>query len=516
MGNIVNSSLAAGVGVGVQNVQFQPQAEDLPRKQIIIGTYDNTKTGITVDVPALTISPNDTADKYGFGSMLHRLHLKNELGAQGVETWISPQAEAGGATASTGQYDFATSTGVEAGTLALYIAGERVAVNLSGGETVEEITDACVAAINDDQDLPVTASKVAVSFETKIDAKTLGTWGEDIDLSINLRVGDETPTGVVVAITAMSGGAGTPDISTALNGLGTGDNANEANFTALCHGYGQDTTTLDAIRDYVGAGDQLLGLYSETVARPFRSLVGDVTAGSAGLTAVKALGDGRKTDRASGVVPVPGSASHPQEIAAQTIGHAERINKNIAAQSYAETILIGVDPGDSADRWTSEYSDRESAVSSGSGTTLVRSGNVTLQDVVTFYHPDSVPVTSNGYREYVNISKLQNIMNTIKTTFSQAKWQGVIIVDDANLVTSSVDRTKARDTQSVKDDLIALAKSWQGKAWIYQAEFTVDNIEVEVRPATDGFNTIIPLILSGVGKIIDNRVNFDTSIAILL
>jgi phage tail sheath gpL-like len=516
MGNIINNSLAAAVGVGVQNVQFKTTAQAVPRKQVIIATYDPLKTSVADEVPVLVNSPADTASKFGFGFMAHRLHLANEKGAQGIETWIQPQAEVVGSQ-SAGEYDFTGSTGV-AGTLALYIANDRVAVTITSGMTVEEIADAVVAAITNDPNLPVTAAKVAVTFEVTITAKTTGTWGDDITLTTNNLETDTSlaDLGITVAITAMAGGAGLPDIQDALDGLGTGDGANEKNFTALIHGYGQDTTTLDAIRDYVGSTDNLTGLYSETVARPLRSLVGDVVAGSAGLTAVKALGNGRKTDRASGVIPVPGSLSHPEEIAAQVIGHCERINNERAAEHYTGVALIGVDPGDTAQRWTNDYDDRDSAVKSGSGTTLVENGVVVLKDVITFSHPDGVAVESNGYREFVNISKLQNIMFNIKLNFSRSKWQGVIVVDDTNKVSSSVDRQKARDAQAVKDDLVVLAQAFESKAWLYQGQFTIDNIEVETRVGADGFNTVFPCILSGVGKIYDNRVNFDTSIAILL
>jgi phage tail sheath gpL-like len=516
MGNIVNNSLAAAVGVGVQNVQFKPSAQDVPRKQVIIATYDPLKTSVVDEVPVLVTSPADTGNQFGFGFMAHRLHLANEKGAQGIETWIQPQAEVAGSQ-SAGEYDFTGSTGV-AGELAIYIANDRVSVSITDSMTVEEIADAVVAAITADSDLPVTAAKVAVTFEVTITAKTTGTYGDDITLTTNNLETDTSlaDLGITLSITAMSGGAGLPDIQDALDGLGTGDGANEKNFTAMVHGYGQDTTTLNAIRDYVGAGDQLAGLYQETVARPFRSLVGDVVAGSSGLTAVTNLGNGRKTDRASGVIPVPGSLSHPEEIAAQVVGHCERINNERAAEHYTGIALIGVDPGDIAQRWTNDYDDRDTAVKAGSGTTLVENGQVVLKDVITFYHPDSVPVTSNGYREFVSISKLQNIMFNIKLNFSQSKWQGVIIVDDTNKVSSAVDRQKARDAQAVKDDLVVLAQSFESKAWLYQAQYTVDNITVETRESADGFNTVFPCIISGAGKIYDNRVNFDTSIAILL
>ena len=76
---------------------------------------------------------------------------------------------------------------------------------------------------------------------------------------------------------------------------------------------------------------------------------------SGGLTALIALGDGRKTDRANGVIGVPDSPNHPAEIAAIAIGVMARININLAEQNYIDEILTGIIPGAKANRWTSDY-----------------------------------------------------------------------------------------------------------------------------------------------------------------
>jgi phage tail sheath gpL-like len=341
---------------------------------LLIGTYDPLKTGIVAERPFQILSPEDAGDKLGFGFMLHRLAKQAFQGSNGVETWVLPQAEAGGAVAAAGELDFTGTTGVVAGTIPLYLSGLSVPVTIATAATIENIADAVVAAINADADLPVTAVKVAVTFEVTLTAKSKGPWGNDISIAFSLGVNEELPAGVTVAVTDMATGAGIPTISTALDALGTGDNANEGYFTDVVHGYGQDTTTLDAISAYVGAGNEFSGLYSKTVARPFRVLTGDVATGSAGLAALIVITDLRKTDRASGVIAVPGSQSHPSEIASQAIGHMARINNDRAAQSYVGILLTGIWPGDTADRWTSEYDNRDTAVKSGISPTRVQSG----------------------------------------------------------------------------------------------------------------------------------------------
>lgn len=519
MSNITSNSLAAGVGSSVKNVQFQPTAEVVPRKVLIIGTGDpTTEAGNTLNDPILATSAADIAAKTGFGFMLHRLAERAFTGSNGIETWFIQQAETS-ATAA-GELDFAGSTGVLAGTLFLYIAGIQVPVAIAKAATVEDIADAVVAAITADDSLPVTAAKVAVTFEVTITSKSQGLWGNDISLAFNLGSGEELPTGIIAAITDMAAGAGTPDIQTALDSLGTGDGANEAFFTDVIHGYGSETAVLDAISLYVGEGNDFTGLYDKVVHKPFRSLSGDVAAGSGGLSAAIAIGNGRKEDRANGIISVPGSYSHPQEIAALAMGIMAKISNNRPEENYVGQLLTGINPGAKADRWTSEYNSRDTAVKAGISPTVVRSSAVYMQNVVTFYHPDSVPVTSNGYRSMRNIAILQNILDNIASNFQAEKWQGISIVADITRVGSVTARTKSRDVDTVIDDLVALARSFENLAWLFSASFTIDELkkanQVQIRVGGDGFENIFKIVLSGEGNILDTITEFDTSIAVFL
>jgi len=513
------TSKAAAVGSSVDNVSFQPAAENVPRKILIIATYDPLKTSVVDEVPVDVLSPEDAGDKFEFGFMAHRLAVQAFAGGQGIPVTIQPQAEAGGAVAATGEVDFAGTTGVLAGTLHMYLGGVYTPVAVTDAMTIELLTDACVAAITAKKELAVSGAKHVTTFELDLTSKSKGTWGNFISIAFNLAAGQVLPTGVVAAVTDMASGANDPDITDALDGLGTGDDANEEFFTDVVHGYGMVAAVMDKILTYVGPGDTKTGLYAKTVSRPFRVLTGDTVAGSAGLTAALVISDARLTDRANGVISVPDSESHPSEIAAQTIGHMARINQVRGAQHYVDIQLIGIWPGTQADRWTSDYDNRDIAVNGGISPTRVKSGSVFLQNVVTYYRPASVPVDSNGYREMVNISKIQNMMHTQRELFEQEKWQGISIVTDVVKVTSTVDRAKARDIDAVKDDLVGLYKAWEAKAWIAEAAFSIDALKeagaVTVRSASDGFNMTTKAVLSGVANIYDATIEFDTSFASL-
>lgn len=511
---ITPSSLAAVNGVTVKNEQFAVSASVIPQKNVIIGTYDETTyTSITPNVPIRVFSAQDVGAKTGFGFMLHRL-AKAAFKAGTVETWIIPQAEGGSdPDQATGEIDYSTSVGVLAGTHVIYIAGDRVAVNITAGMTPTQIGDAVEAAINAITDLPVVALNAAGVLG--LTSKSGGEFGNDISIAFNLNSGEETPSGVNYVVTDMTGGTGTPDIQDALDALGTGDGQNEKYFTNLIHGYGAETAVLDAISTYNGAGNTFVGNYKKEVARPFRSLIGDVTSGSAGLAAALLFADGRKLDRTNGKICVPGSQSHPQEIAAQMIGLMAITNSIRAEEGYIDKVLEGVWPGDTSDRWTNTYDNRDQAVQGGVSTTLIKNGVMTAQNVITFYRPDDVAPESNGYRPMRNISIIQNMLYNYRQNFEREKWKGITIVEDTAKVSDINDREKARDTDAVIDDLVALADAFAGKAWLYTASYTKQSLSVDLRSGLTGFDITFPVILSGEGGIFNSLITFDTSIAIL-
>jgi phage tail sheath gpL-like len=243
----INSNTKAPVtGSSVTNKQLSPTPENVERKIMLVGTYDPSITTVVNNVPKQVFSPEDVASQTGFGFMLHRMAIRAFSGGNGVPVWITPQAEAGGAAASTGTILYSGAS-IGAGTHALYIAGVRVAVTVSSGDLPAAVSAAVVAAINADTSLPVTAVVNATPEQVDLTAKSKGPWGDDIDISVNILDTDESPANLAQVITGMASGTGVPDIQDALDGMGTGDNRNSEYWTGMVHGYGQDTTTLDAV-----------------------------------------------------------------------------------------------------------------------------------------------------------------------------------------------------------------------------------------------------------------------------
>jgi phage tail sheath gpL-like len=520
--SITNSSLAAGVGIGMQQTVFQPSAQNLPRKMLVIGTPLASATGWTPAQPQLILNPADGAARYGASSCLGRLLAAAFAGTNyGVPIYAFPETETGTAAVYTTTF---TGTSTAAGILYLYVAGTLYQVPIPSGTAATAIPALAIAYLNADPSCPVTASGTATLICT---ADSKGIWGNGITIAYNQTPGDQFPAGITAAtVVATTAGAGVPGVAADIaNGLGSSSAANQYQFTDIVHGYLQDATTIAALSTYNGVGNVLAGCYDNIVARPFRVLMGDtLSTGSAALTALLAIASAATTDRTNGIVAVPGSLTHPSELAAIAMGLMAKVAANNPAQSYVGQILTGVDPGyacaQAGNRWTSDFNNRNTAVSGGISPTLTLGSTVVLQNVVTFYGANqSVPVNSNIYREMRNIALTQNILYSKGLNYAAAKWAGYTIVADASTVTDPVAKLLVRDVNAVIDDEIAMAKYFQSKGWIYTADFTIKALKtagaVSVRSGGDGFTISVPYILSGIGNVINEMNSIDTSIAVL-
>lgn len=534
---LTSTSLAVAVGAGVQNTQFTPAANDIGRNIVIVGTFNPSLAG---GITAETIyGPYSNAGAmalaFGAGYMLHRLGIGVFLGLAGggANVYVIPQAEVAGAAATSSTFAI-TGPATAAGTLNVYVDNIKYAIAVASGDTAATVGTALTNAITADTSCPCSATGTAT---VSLTSKSKGPWGNSIPVALNIQAGDALPAGITVVTTVLSGGTGVPVIANALNALGTGTNSNNLPngqwMTDLVHGYLatatamattlNDQTTTTAIGTYCGLASAVppTGCYDHLVGKPFRAFNGDVT-NSASLPAalVTYCGTTNTYDRCDQLIAVPASRTHPCEIAAVAAGVVNTRTALIAASSYAEMILTGVEPGiiGNTAQWAADYTNRDNAVKAGISPTVSRGNYVVLQNVVTFYASNTgVSTTSNIYRESVNLVKIANMIWSLISTFRSAKWTGCFIVQDSSRVTDPVAKTKARSTTDVIAELVGLAKAWYAKGWVYNDTFIINALKVPgnvvIRAGGDGFTNQIPAILSGVLNIIDSTINADISLA---
>jgi len=516
------STIAYAIGASVENVNFKVGGSALPRKVVVVGTVDPDLED-TLTEYALEPVTNAAAagGRYGRGFALAK--MINWLAQEFSGVIYAIPAFEDTATKSTGSVTFAgeITTG---GTLHFYIGGEKVLnINLAVGDDGEAVVDKVVIACGRMLDLPVTVAKDGVTPEKlNVTAKS-GMVGWDFSLGFNYGFNETYPLGLEApSVAAMAGGAGVVDLETALESLGTEDLANDGQFTAvLFAGSITDETSLDALSTYNGVGNEKIGCYANTVARPFRSLIGDNTAGSDGLTALLALGEDRKeTDRTTGVVAVPGSPNHPVQIAANALGIAERVASSIPGAPYMEIPMSHIIAGSLEDNWAKNLDDRDNAKHNGVGCAAVNGGSVMLHNVVTFYHSDNIPEASNGYGEFCNIPLIQNFLNDTRGVYHSSRWIGCSVVADKLFITDVTARSKARDTGDAIDDAIGLVKSWEAKGYIWSAQWSISKLKeggyIALRGLSNGYDIVIPVLLRVIPNVIDTAIQFDASVAIAL
>lgn len=178
-------------------------------------------TGSTIAKNQLTIMPSAAlAGKVaGRGSQLARMVAKYRAIDPFGELWVIAVDEPEGDVA-TGTLTI-TGNAQASGTLSLYIGALRVQAAVVTGDAPTAIATTLAAVINANADLPVTAG--AAAGVVTLTARHKGLTGNDIPLLMNYygTIGSENmPDGVNVAITAMAGGTGAPDLSGTVAAMG--------------------------------------------------------------------------------------------------------------------------------------------------------------------------------------------------------------------------------------------------------------------------------------------------------
>lgn len=190
----------------------------MPRRVLLLGqrlTTGNVAAGVLTRVTR----PADGVSYFGNGSMLAQMVPAALKVHPTADMYALALDDNGAGVAATGTLTFG-GTPTEAGTLNLYIGGKRVQVAIAANAASTAIATAVNAAINADASLPVT-STVLASVVT-LAARHKGEEANGIDLRTNYYSGEYMPKGMTLAIVAMTGGTGNPDVLAAIAAISSG------------------------------------------------------------------------------------------------------------------------------------------------------------------------------------------------------------------------------------------------------------------------------------------------------
>ena len=238
---------------------------------------------------------------FGRGSMLARMVEAYRTVDSFGQLVVIPVTD-GSSTAATGKIT-CSGTAAESGTISLYIGSDRVQVSIADGTTAEEAAKDIADAVALAKDLPVTAS--ASAGIVTLTARQKGTYGNDIQLAVNLRGainGEKDVLGLGVEVEAMAKGATDPDLTAAFAAMGD----EQYDFIGCPY---SDAATLDALAEKM---NDTSGRWS-----PFQMIFGHVyTAKRGDVNTLVTFGKTRNNQHETVVGVEPSLPTHTAEVLA--------------------------------------------------------------------------------------------------------------------------------------------------------------------------------------------------------
>lgn len=386
------------------------------QRTLLIGQMLTTGSAVAnIAVPCG--SPQMAIELAGAGSMLAemaRVYMDNDTGG---DVYLLPLADGGGDAAATGSIAI-SSVPTANGVLALYIAGTRVPVTVVTTDTVTTIGTDIAAAINTMTALPVTAvSAVASGTATvTLTAKNKGDAGNTIDLRLNYQGaagGEQTPAGMNVVLTAMTGGAGTPDLTDGLAGL------KDKAFDFIVLPW-SDTTSLDTLKLFMNDSTGRWSYQKQIYGHVFATATG--TYGE-----LTAKGEARNNQHESlmGVYNSPSPAYLWSAAYTGAVATSLRTDPGRPVQTLSVYSVLAPPEGAQFDQ-----PERNNLLHSGIASYTVQDdGTIQVENLITTCQKNAYGAPDNSYLEVETLFTLMYVTRDLKT-LNTSKFGRMKLVDD--------------------------------------------------------------------------------------
>ncbi|MDD9158310.1 phage tail sheath subtilisin-like domain-containing protein [Aliivibrio sp. S4TY2] len=213
LGTIPNDIRVPLVYIDIDNSQALSGTPAQAQKILVIGQQLSSGSATPLNLERITTSESRWDELYGKGSMmalmlkkLRKANFSTDVYALGVADLVAGAQAKAELTI--------TAANAKAGVIALLVAGQSVQVAVKDSDADSAIATAVIAAVTTQTNLPVTAALKAASTNiVEFTCKHKGVTGNDLELRYNYYDGEVLPTGVALATTAFTGGAGTPDMA---------------------------------------------------------------------------------------------------------------------------------------------------------------------------------------------------------------------------------------------------------------------------------------------------------------
>lgn len=457
----------------------------MPHKVLVLGQRLDTGT-VTALTPVRVTQADQAVEYFGRGSMLAAMVAAAVAANPAIELWVIALDDDVAGVAAAGAISF-TGPASGAGTIHLYIAGQRVKVGVASGDAASAIASAAAAAINAEPDLPVTAAVDGVD-DTKVTltARNKGEAGNGIDLRVNYYQGEALPAGVGVTVTAMSGGSGNPDLADAVTAMAD----EQYNTIVLPYTDAANLTVIEAELDRRwGAMVQIEG-HAYAAARGTHAELGT-------------LGDGRNSPHLT-IMDAHASPTPPY-IWAAVLGATCAYYGNIdPARPFQTLPLVGVLPEAEAQRFTRE--ERDLLLHDGVSTHLVDVGSrVVIERVITTYKTNAYGLPDPSYLDVNTVLTLAYLRYSVRARIAQRFPRHKLADDGTNVGAGQAIVTP----RVIRAELVALFRDWEEAGLAEGIEQFKADLVVE-RDETDPnrVNALIPPDVVNQFRVFAGKVQF--------
>lgn len=369
-------------------------------RSLIIAQKLAAGTG-AANTPHLVARTDEAKVLAGVGSMAARMHEVYRLNDPMGELWMILLDDDAAGVAAAGSIAIA-GPATAAGTIVLYIAGQRVRVAVAAAATAATIATALAAAVNAVPSLPVTAAVDAEDTHVvNLACRWKGATGNDITIVTNYRGtagAESTPAGLTLTITAMAGGSGDPDLADAIAAMGD----EEYDHVILPYG---DAASLDALATEM---NDAAGRWSYA-----RQVYGHVWSARRGaLQALVTFGESRNDQHATIWGLEPGIPSPVWEAAAAW-GARSAVYLNADPARPTQTgPLTGLLPAPPGSRFI--MTERQSLLFAGIATAMTSGGALRIERSVTTYQKNLWNQDDPSYLDAETLFTLTYIIRVLR------------------------------------------------------------------------------------------------------
>lgn len=480
-------------GYKIKKGIFEPTTQNLPQLIAVLGPANTAnESGLNTDPYEFT-SAQEVGERYGYGSPLHQmariLRPFNGVGIGGIPTIVIPQETDGAATATVHEWTV-TGTATANATHSIIVAGRNNVdftpydFTIVTGDTPTVIASKIADAVNAVLGSPVTATAAAgvLTLTTKWKGAT------SAELNTRIQLGSTT-AGVSYAQTDSTNGAGTVDLSDALDHLAADW------YTAVLNPYGE--AHLTTLEQYNGIPDpeNPTGRYEGQTFKPLMAYFGSTLSDKDDLATI--------TDAAARVNQVtnvlcaaPNSEAFSWEAAANVVRLFARTMQDtphldVNNKAYPDMPI----PANSVIGDMSKYDNRDFLVKKGCSTVTLENGSYVIQDLVTTYHPVGENPLQYAYARNLNLD--WNISYTYRAIEETTVKDHVLVAD--NQIT---DVTKAIKPVEWKAVLATFFNDLATRALINDPEFSIASLQVQVSADNkDRFETAFRYKRTGIARI---------------